>query len=409
MPTARGFLAATALAVAACRPTTPAPEWHQEQGYRWRELAVPRGGRPGFTQLSSDRTGIEFANFVSDSALLRNQLLADGGGVALGDVNGDGLADLYFCRTEGPNALYINEGNWRFREVAREAGVALGDRASTGAVLADIDGDGDLDLLVSALGGPNALFLNYGQGRFTEDTTYLGRASRAGSTTMTLADVDGNGSLDLYVANYKAYTALDIYSPAERAFEQVVEQTGPMSFAVKPAMRKDYKVVMRHDLGSVVLVQRADPDWFYLNDGKGRFTAEPLRRNPRFRNEDGQQLAEDPEQFGLAARFYDVNGDLAPDLYVVNDFEDPDQFWINDGRGSFRLVPRLAQRTSSNAGMAVDFGDFNRDGLVDFYEVDMLSKDTRQLRTQIPTHTALPKQPGVLDDRPQLQRNTLFL
>ncbi|HEV8613460.1 MAG TPA: FG-GAP-like repeat-containing protein, partial [Gemmatimonadales bacterium] len=75
----------------------------------------------------------------------------------------------------------------------------------------------------------------------------------------------------------------------------------------------------------------------------------------------------------------------------------------------FRLVPRLAQRTSSNAAMAVDFGDVNRDGLVDFFEVDMLSKDTRQLRTQIPTHTALPKQPGVIEDRPQLQRNTLFL
>ena len=166
---------------------------------------------------------------------------------------------------------------------------------------------------------------------------------------------------------------------------------------------------MRDDLQSVVLVQRADPDWFYRNDGGGHFTAEPLVHNPRFRNEDGGLLAEEPESFGLAARFYDMNGDGAPELYVANDFKDPDRFWINDGQGNFRLAPRLAQRGTSNAAMALDMGDVDRDGNPDLFEVDMLSKDSRKLRSQIPTHTALPKPPGVITDRPQLQRNTLFL
>jgi hypothetical protein len=405
------MLPTAALALAACRGSAPLPpsEWQEGQGYRWRELAVTTRGQPGFTQLSPGSTGISFANFVSDSALLRNQLLADGGGVAMGDVNGDGRPDIYLCRTEGPNALYLNDGNWKFHDVAEEAGVALPKQASTGAVLADVNGDGSLDLLVAALGGPNTLFLNDGAGRFTEDTTYPGRASRAGSTTMTLADTDGNGSLDLYVANYKAYTTNDLYSPQQRAFDQVVKRTGPKSFEVVEPYRRDYRVVMREDLQSVVLVQRADPDWFYRNDGQGHFTREPMAQNPRFLDEDGNPLAEEQENFTLAARFYDVNGDGAPDLYVANDFEDPDRFWLNDGQGGFRLAPRLAQRTMSNAAMAIDFGDVNRDGLVDFFEVDMLSRDSRQLRTQIPTHTALPKQPGVIEDRPQLQRNTLFL
>src|SRR4030095_6009420 len=113
--------------------------------------------------------------------------------------------------------------------------------------------------------------------------------------------------------------------------------------------------------------------------------------------------------FSLAARFADVDQDGDPDLYIANDFEDPDEFWLNDGQGHFRLAPRTAIRTASNSTMAVDFADVNGDGLLDMLQVDMLSRDSRRLRTQIPTHTALPKMPGVIEDRPQMQRNTLFL
>ncbi len=403
----RALLGALALlALAACRPA-PDLSWHEEPGYRWRALDVPRRGGPGFTPLDPEATGLLFRNDVDDSTLVRNRILAQGGGVAFGDVDGDGLVDVYLCRTVGPNALYRNLGGWRFEEVAAARGVGAADRNSTGAVFADVDGDGDLDLVLTALGGPNAVFLNDGTGHFTERTE--GLEGQAGSTTSTLADVDGDGDLDLFVTNYKAYTTLDRLSPQERAFDQVVREVAPRRFEVLPRYRDEYKLVYREELAGVTLVQRADPDAFYLNDGTGRFRREPMAGNPRFLDETGRPLAEEAEDFGLAARFADLNGDGAPELYVVNDFEDPDQFWVNDGRGGFRLADRVALRSTSNSGMAVDVSDVNRDGHVDLFEVDMLSADRRQLMTQIPTHTAVPARPGDVTLRPQMQRNTLQL
>ena len=393
--------------LAACGPSVDLT-WHQESGYRWRGLDVPGGGRPGFTALQPDRTGLTFQNTLSDSLALANRILAQGGGVALGDVDGDGRTDVYLCRTEGPNALYLNRGEWRFDEVAAERGVAAPDRYSTGAVFADVEGDGDLDLILLALGGPNALFLNDGAGHFTEQGEESGLTSSYGSVTATMADVDHDGDLDLFVANYKAYTTLDRLSPQDRAFDQVVRQVGRDSFEVTPPHRADYRVVARPDLGGITLVQRADPDFLYLNDGQGHFTPVSMA-SERFLDEAGRPLAEPPEYFSLAARFADVNDDGHPDLYVANDFEDPDQLWLNDGRGFFHLAPPLALRNTSNSSMAVDVGDVNRDGRTDIFVVDMLSQDTRRLKTQSPTHTALPKIPGDIEDRPQRQRNTLFL
>jgi hypothetical protein len=382
--------------------------WHAEAGYRWRDLANPAGPGPGFTRLEGARTGITFSNTIRDSLVLGNRLLVQGAGVAFGDVDGDGRTDLYFARTDGPGVLYRNRGGWKFEDATVDAGLNAENGFSTGAVLADVDGDSDLDLLLNALGGPNRLLLNDGMGRFSEDSTYPGRSSRSGSTTTALADVDGDGDLDAYTANYKAYTILDSLSPQARAFDQVVRQTGPRAFEVLPPFRKDYRMVPREDLGGVTLVQRADPDFFYLNDGRGGFDRESLVSD-RFLDERGRRLPYEPESFGLAARFYDVDSDGDPDLYVANDFEDPDEFWINDGTGRFRLIDRVALRTASNSTMAVDFGDMNRDGAPDMVQVDMLSGDTRRLKTQIPTHTALPKIPGDVEARPQMQRNTLFL
>lgn len=337
----------------------------------------------------------------------QNRHLVQGSGVALGDFDGDGLVDIYLARIEGPNALYRNLGNWRFQEVAAERGVAAPDRFSTGAVFADVDGDGDLDLLVTALGGPNALFLNDGTGHFTELTAEAGLASDRGSTTMTLADVDGDGDLDLYVANYKLLTALDLFPPQERAFDQVVQRSGA-GFRVAPAFEPHYRVEVRPELGVVVRIQRADPNWFYLNDGKGRFERVPLTSG-RFLTEDGAPLTEEPELFSLVASFRDLNGDGAPDLYVCNDFEDPDELWINDGAGTFRAAPATALRNTSNSSMAVDFSDADRDGRVDVFVADMLSRDPVRRKTQTPTHTPLPKLIGRILDRRQWQRNTLAL
>jgi len=260
-----------------CRHASAPGPWREEAGYRWRDLAVRQRGGPGFTELPASRTGIRFVNTVTlDSALL-NRHLAQGGGVALGDVDGDGLPDVYLTSDEGSNALYKNLGDWRFEDITARAGVAMTGRHSMGAVFADVDGDGDLDLLVSTLGGGVALLMNDGHGVFTERTAEAGLASRSGSMTMTLTDVDGDGRLDLYVANYKTRSAMDVYPPQERAFNQVVRQVGKR-FEVVPRFRKDYRVVDRPEYGMVSMQQRADPDGFYLNDGRGHFTLSRGRR-----------------------------------------------------------------------------------------------------------------------------------
>src|SRR5439155_22675501 len=125
------------------RAPAPAPgPWHEETGYRWRALAVPPRGGPGFTELPASRTGIRFANTVTLETALQNRHLAQGGGVAIGDVDGDGLPEVYLTSNEGSNALYKNLGGWRFEDITARAGVALTGRRSTGAVFADVDGDG---------------------------------------------------------------------------------------------------------------------------------------------------------------------------------------------------------------------------------------------------------------------------
>ena len=402
---AAGFILSS-LGSSCGRAVRPPGPWHEESGYRWRELHVPSRGGPGFTELPASRTGIHFTNTVTLDSALGNRHLAQGGGVALGDVDGDGLPDIYLTSNEGSNVLYKNLGDWRFEDITARAGVAMTGRHSTGAVFADVDGDGDLDLLVSTLGGGVALFLNDGHGVFTEHTVEAGLASHAGSMTMTLTDVDGDGHLDLYVANYKTRSALDIYPPQERAFNQVIREVGPQRFEVVPKFRKDYRVVDRPEYNLVSMQQRAEPDGFYLNDGDGHFTLVPWTQG-RFLDETGKPLSAAPEYFGLSAKFTDVDGDGAPDLYVCDDFEDPDMFWLNDGRGTFRAVPRLAVRNTSNSSMAVDFSDVDRDGNVDILVVDMLGRGPRR-KSEVPTHTPLPKLIGQIDDRPQWQRNTLL-
>ncbi len=409
-PGTHGVLASLAtvslLLASGCRKQAPG-EWHEEGGLKWRELRAEDGARTGFTEMKSRQTGMDFVATVPMDSVLNNRHLSFGSGLAIGDVNDDGLADVFLARVGGPNALYVNVGDWRFRNVARESGVELVGRPNFGATMSDIDGDSDLDLLVTALGGENALLINDGKGHFTDESVARGLGGRHGSTTATLADVDGDGDLDLYVATYKARNAMDIFPPQDRDFDQVVRTVGD-SFEVVPAFREHYRVEIRRDLRAVVRMQRAEPDLFYINDGGGRFTRVPVS-GARFLDEQGNAVKSPSDRFSLTARFYDVDADGDPDLYVCNDFEDPDEFWLNDGRGNFTAAPPLALRSSSNSSMAVDYSDIDRDGDVDFFVVDMLSRDRRLRKTQSPTHSPGPKQIGAIDDRPQMQRNSLYL
>ena len=179
-------------------------------------------------------------------------------------------------------------------------------------------------------------------------------------------------------------------------------------FEIVPEHRRDYKIVQRPDMGGLRMTQRAEPDQFYLNDGAGHFTRVALT-SARFRDARGALLASEPESFSLGAKFVDLNGDGAPELYVANDFEDTDELWMNDGHGNFRLADWTAQRQMSNSTMGTDVADVNGDGLPDLFCADMLANDGHRLKTQIPTSTAFPKKPGEMTLVLQHQRNTLFL
>ena len=168
-------------------PSVAELNWQPGAGCRWSELAVSKNGRSGFRLLNSSDTGILFTNFLADDHSLTNRNLLSGSGVAAGDVDGDGLVDLYFCGLDNNNVLYRNRGNWKFEDVTASAGLACSNQYSTGAVFADVDGDGVLDLLVNALGGGTRLFLNDGKGHFREITDQAGLRSKTGSMSMATA------------------------------------------------------------------------------------------------------------------------------------------------------------------------------------------------------------------------------
>jgi len=356
-------------------------------------LPVPAQGRSGFIGIPSLQSGITFTNRLSRFAAARNQNLMNGSGVAAGDFDGDGRCDLYFCAISGTNALYRNLGNWRFEEVGAAAGVACPNGVSTGAVFADVDGDGDLDLLVSTLGSGVHCFRNDGQSHFSEVTAEAGLTSQVGSTSLALSDIDGDGDLDLYVANYGALSVLR--SGGRAGIQQVNGKwvvTGPH------AHRLRFVEGQLEEVGEVGLL--------YLNDGHGHFQAEPWS-STRFVDEDGKPKAA-PADYGLSVQIRDINGDGSPDIYVCNDFQTPDRLWLNDGTGHFREASHLAIRKFPFSSMGVDFADVDRDGNLDFLAVEMAGRrHSRRLR-QVAGLTPQPNIPGMFQYRPEVNRNTLY-
>ncbi len=356
-------------------------------------LQVPTTGRTGFTRLEPGQTGVTFTNHLADRTAAENQIRLIGSGVALGDVDGDGWCDIYLCQLEGPNALLRNLGGWNFTNITAAAGVACEGQFSTGCALADLDGDGDLDLLVNAIGGGTRLFLNDGKGRFAE-AAEPGLLRKYCATSLTLADVDGDGDLDLYVANYRTTT---------------IRSTGLSILNVNGR-----RVLRREDRDQYeftpegLLLEHGEPDQLYLNDGKAHFTAVSWT-NGAFLDEDGKPLVAPPKEWGLSAMFRDVNGDGAPDLYVCNDFWSADRLWLNDGKGRFRAAPRRMLRHTSTFSMGVDFADLNRDGLDDFMVLDMLSRDQPRRLRQHSQMGAASTNVASIEERPQVGHNTLFI
>jgi len=373
-----------------------------------RSISVtpPNSASPGFTFVPPSASGISFTNRLDEDRSLTNQIFLNGSGVALGDVDGDGRTDLYLCGLDTPNALYRNLGEWRFNEITSTAGVACENQASTGAAFADVDGDGDLDLLVNGIAQGTRLFLNNGRAVFSEATDAWGLRSTAGATSFALADVDGDGWIDLYVVHYRNDTMRDLPGMAFTAavtngVRQLLTVNGQSASAPPWADR------FTLDSGGGIL-ENGEADAFYHNTGRGRFVRRPWAAGgPFFEAEDKPAAA--PYDWGLSAMFHDLNGDRAPDLYVCNDFQSPDRIWINDGSGRFFPIAGSAIRQTSLFSMGVDVADVNRDGHDDIFVADMLSPDHRLRQVQVMDAQAFAQIRSQSGPRPQVSRNTLFL
>jgi hypothetical protein len=389
-----------------------ANDWESGPGYRRLKVEPIGAGKDGFTLISPKQTGILFTNSLSEQRALTSQILPSGSGVAAGDVDGDGLCDLYFCGLKSGNHLYRNLGNWKFEDITEQAGVACTNLDATGAALVDIDGDGDLDLIVNSLGGGTHIFFNDGHGKFTEAKEVLNQG--LGGMSMGLADYDGDGRLDLYIANYRV-TSIGDEPDIRFNLRTVNGHLTVASIDGKPLTDPEWTNRFRFDIrenpnGGVRFIKEelGEPDALYRNLGNGRFEKVPFTGGA-FLDEDGKPLTQAPLDWGLSVMFRDLNNDGKPDLYVCNDFITPDRIWINLGGGRFQAIPRLAIRQIPMSSMAMDVADINRDGFDDLFAVDMLSREHRRRLVQRTNLKPEALAPGLIDNRPQYSRNMLQL
>ena len=368
-----------------------------------RAVTPVPGGAVGFRAMSPQETSLAFTNAMTGDLYLTNAVAHNGAGVAIGDVDGDGRADVYLCNLEGPNRLFLNLGQWRF-EARDLPEIACADQRSTGASLVDVDGDGDLDLLVNGIGVGTRLFLNDGRGGFAEKKE-SGLSPTASATSMALADIDGDGDLDLYCTHF--IDVMRLADPTTR-FALTRKGDGWEVTKVNGESTRSAKWKGRFEaLPDGKVRELPEVHGFYRNEGQGRFQA--IENEPgTFSDADGKPIPP-YRDWGLAVMFRDINGDGLPDLYVCNDNTSPDRIWINQGRGRFRELETLKMRHTSRSAMGVDFADVNRDGFDDFFVVDMLARDHRFRMTQLvrdrPTAAEIEHSEG----RPQFNRNTLFL
>ncbi len=356
-------------------------------------LQAPGHLPTGFTLMPPAQTGITFSNpvvsFRSSHSLITS-------GVAAGDVDGDGLCDLYFCSVDGTNVLYRNLGNWRFEDITASAGVACAGQHSIGATFVDVNGDGYLDLIVTARGGPNRLFLNDGKGHFTEDLAFPGRESKFASTSIAVADIDGTGALDVYICNYDSHSFLDEHSLSDPAISRELQR-------LREGKQLSPEFTNQFYVQGADLNEKGDPDELLLNDGHGHFKRADASR---FIMPPGSLAPGSLDGSGLAAQFHDLNGDGFPDLYVCNDFETPDRLWLNDGHGHFTLAAPEVFEHMSSSSMVVDMADVKLDGTMDFFVGDMLSRDYPRRQRQRDLLQSPPNNYGIT---PQYSQNTFFL
>lgn len=303
-----------------------------------------------FRELDKDKTGIDFANTIVEYDtfnILTNEYIYNGGGVAAGDFNNDGLTDLFFTGNQVENRLYINRGDLKFDDVSDEAGIGAPEKWSQGVAIVDINADGWLDIYVCATmykdekRRENMLFVNQGAGDdgvpvFKELAAQYGINDSGWSIGAAFLDYDKDGDLDLYVlTNVQSDREPVSYRP------KVNDGTAP------------------------------NTDSFFKNNGDGTFTRA---------NEEAGILY---EGFGLGVAVADVNNDSWPDIYVSNDFLSNDLLYINNGDGTFSNQLNRYIRHSSQFSMGNDIADINNDGLVDIVTLDMLPETNFRKKTTI--------------------------
>lgn len=388
-------------------------EWQSFEYGKFAIVSFDTNSKPGFTLLMPETTGVFFTNQLSEDRHLTNQILLNGSGCAVADVDGDGLCDIYFCGLDSNNKLFKNLGNFKFVDITEKAGVACAGWDCTGAVFADVDGDGDFDLIVNTIIHGTHIFFNDGKGVFTEKPCNAGLNVGNCGTSIALGDIDGDGDLDLYIANYRPVTLRDqpntpITVSMEGGKPVVKRVAGRPLTDPDLTNRFTFNFVMTETGITMTFEENGQPDLLCLNDGNGCFT--PVSwTDGRFLDEDGKPLSTPPHDWGLTATIRDLNQDGFPDIYVCNDFRSPDRMWINNGKGQFRLAPRTAIRQTCLSSMGADYADINRDGYDDIFSLDMLSRDHfRRFSQRIDMRPEiLPI--GAIENRPQYSRNMLQL
>ena len=325
-----------------------------------------------FQKLDPSESGIGFVNELPDDPTFNiiNYLnYYNGGGVAAGDVDGDGLPDLYFTSNRDENRLYLNRGGLRFEDVTASAGVAGGEGWTTGATMADVNGDGHLDLYVSAvtylgMQGRNILYLNDGDGTFTDRTEAFGLGHIGYGTQAAFFDYDLDGDLDAYLLNHSVH--------AERG-----NSFSPQRDALHPR----------------------SGDRLLRNDG-GRFTDVTA----------GSGIYSGVEGYGLGVVVSDLDLDGCPDIYVANDFQENDFLYYNECDGTFTEAGQEALGHTSLSSMGVDAADFDGDARPDIVVLDMLPEREDILKSSANAEVfEIERRKLMAGYGPQYARNTLQL
>ncbi len=301
-------------------------------------------------------SGIEFTNTVQDNDtinILNYRNFYNGGGVATGDINNDGLADVFFTANQGSNKLFLNKGNLKFEDVSVKAGFAYKPEFSTGVVMADINADGWLDIFVCNAGSmhnaslrSNQLFINNHDLTFTETAEKYGLKDSGYTTQVSFFDYDMDGDLDMFKIDNSPVPVNSLGYPKQRD--------------------------ILADKWNVADYLKGGGDHLYRNDN-GHFTEVTQQAGIH-----GTLMS-----FGLGVTVGDVNGDNYPDVYVSNDFFERDYLYINQKNGTFK--DELEQRVQHNsyASMGADFGDINNDGYPEIFTTDMLPADDYRLKTTL--------------------------